>query len=140
MIKRIAIALFAVLFFSIGSAHAQTGTILPGASPHGVALSWTAASQGSDTNPIVGYNVWRCTGTCTATGTGWAKISSSPVAGVSYQDPASGLNTNTTYSYVVYTVDSIGNTSAPSNVATATIGASFPSDPASVSGLAANPD
>ena len=52
-------------------------------------------------------------------------------------DPAAGLNTNTTYSYVVYTVDSIGNTSAPSNVANATIGASFPSDPAPVSGLAA---
>ena len=126
--RPIRFALFAALLCACALPARAQGT-LPPASGHGVLLTWTAAAQGGDTNPIVGYNVWRCTGTCTAAGTGWTKISSAPVAGTSYQDPASGLSTSTTYSYVVYTQDSIGNTSGPSNVATVAIPSSFPSNP-----------
>lgn len=149
--KRAVLILLAVLAVSIGTyaqspaapvmaLHAtamppQTGTgTLPPASPHGVKLTWTAASQGTDTNPIAGYNVYRCTGTCTAGGTGWSTpINSALVTGTIYQDPASGLSVSTTYSYVVETVDSVNNSSGPSNVATVAIPSSFPFDPDAVS-------
>lgn len=127
--KLLSLVILVLAYATIG--HAQSA--LPPASVHGVKLTWTAASQGSDTNPIVGYNIWRCTGTCTATGTGWIQLNTTPDAGTSYHDPAAGLSTSTTYSYVVYTQDSIGNTSGPSNVATVAIPSSFPSNPSAPS-------
>lgn len=127
--KLLSLVILVLAYATIG--HAQSA--LPPASTHGVQLTWTAASQGSDTNPIVGYNIWRCTGTCTATGTGWIQLNTTPDAGTSYHDPAAGLSTSTTYSYVVYTQDSIGNISGPSNVATVAIPSSFPSNPSAPS-------
>lgn len=123
--KLLSLVILVLAYATIG--HAQSA--LPPASSHGVQLTWTAASQGGDTNPIVGYNIWRCTGTCTATETGWTRLNTTPNAGTSFLDPAAGLSTSTTYSYVVYTQDSIGNTSGPSNVATVAIPSSFPSNP-----------
>lgn len=120
--------LFPILLFLIVSAVPAMAQA-PGASQHGVLASWTAASQGSDVNPIAGYNVYRCTGTCVTSSGTWTKANSSLVLGTSFLDPAAGLSVSTTYSYVVYTVDSIGNTSGPSNVATVAIPSSFPSNP-----------
>jgi hypothetical protein len=77
---------------------------------HTVALSWTAS-----TSTVSGYNVYRST----TSGTGYAKINTSLVGGVSYTD--SSVTNSTTYYYVTTAVDSSGNESAYSNQATAAI-------------------
>lgn len=123
MLKR-AVLSIAVLLFLGGTAKAQS--TLPPATAHGVELTWGASTSGS--NPLAGYNVWRCTGTCLATGTGWTQLNTAPVSPTTYLDPAAGLSTSTTYSYVVYAQDTKGELSGPSNVATVSIPATFPSN------------
>lgn len=115
--------MIAILLFLGGTVNAQS---LPPATAHGVELTWGASTPGS--NPLAGYNVWRCTGTCLATATGWTQLNTAPVSPTNYLDPAAGLSTSTTYSYVVYAQDTKGELSGPSNVATVSIPATFPSN------------
>lgn len=83
---------------------------------HGIQLSWTASA----TTASVNYVVFRCAGTCTATST-WTALCTGPcTAGTFYLDPAAGLTLGTTYNYEVDAVDTNGNLSGPSNIATAT--------------------
>ena len=77
---------------------------------HSVALSWIAS-----TSTVAGYNVYRST----TSGSGYVKLNSSLVTGLTYTD--SNVTSGTTYYYVTTAVDSSGNESAFSNQATAVI-------------------
>lgn len=77
---------------------------------HTVSLSWTAS-----TSPVAGYNVYRST----TSGSGYVKINSSLVGGLTYTD--SNVSSGTTYYYVTTAVDSNGVESVFSNQATAVI-------------------
>jgi hypothetical protein len=79
-------------------------------SSHTVALAWHAS-----TSTVSGYNVYRST----TSGSGYVKLNSSLVGGLSYTD--SNLESATTYYYVTTAVDSSGNESVYSNQATAVI-------------------
>jgi len=85
-----------------------TGVVV---STHTVLLNWTAS-----TSTVTGYNVYRST----ANGSGYAKINSGLVSGISYTD-SSTLQSGTTYYYVTTAVDSSGNESSYSNQASAAI-------------------
>jgi hypothetical protein len=78
---------------------------------HTVALSWVA----STTATVTGYNVYRST----VSGTGFAKVNSSPLSVLSYTDAA--VINGTTYFYVTTAVDASGVESLYSNEATAVI-------------------
>ena len=80
-------------------------------STHTVLLNWVAS-----TSAVTGYNVYRST----TNGSGYAKINSAPVAGLTYTDSSTLLN-SMTYYYVTTAVDSNGNESAYSNQASAAI-------------------
>ncbi len=71
---------------------------------HSVALSWSPSAS-----TVVGYNVY----VSLVSGSGYAKLTSAPVAVVDYMD--SGLQTAQTRYYVVTSVDSSNNESAYSN-------------------------
>ncbi len=73
-------------------------------------LTWTAS-----TSTVSGYNVYRST----TSGSGYAKINSSLVAGVTYGDTT--VQSGTTYYYVVTAVNASGEESTDSNQATAVI-------------------
>jgi hypothetical protein len=94
-------------------AYGQTGT------PHGVNVTWTAPSPAGGSGTIAGYNVYRCPGTCTAASTAWVKIDTSLDLTNGYLDQST-LVAGSTYSYASTAVDSTGNESAFSNVATIT--------------------
>jgi hypothetical protein len=79
-------------------------------SSHTVALAWQAS-----TSTVSGYNVYRST----TSGSGYVKLNSSLVGGLTYTD--SNLESATTYYYVTTAVDSSGNESVYSNQATAVI-------------------
>ena len=77
-------------------------TVASAGSSHSVLLNWTASpSQG-----VTGYNVYRST----TSGTGYVKINSSAVGGLSYTD--STVSNSTTYYYVTTSVDNSGDESA----------------------------
>jgi hypothetical protein len=78
---------------------------------HTVALSWVA----SNTATVTGYNVYRST----VSGTGYAKVNSSPLSVLIYTDAA--VMNATTYYYVTTAVDASGVESNYSNEATAVI-------------------
>jgi Abnormal spindle-like microcephaly-assoc'd, ASPM-SPD-2-Hydin/Protein of unknown function (DUF1573) len=80
------------------------------AATHSVALAWVAS-----TSTVSGYNVYRST----TSGSGYAKINSALVTGLTYSDTT--VQSGTTYYYVVNAVDSSGNESADSNQVTAVI-------------------
>jgi hypothetical protein len=80
-------------------------------STHTVSLNWTTS-----TSSVSGYNVYRST----TNGSGYARINSTLVGGVSYTD-SSALQSATTYYYVTTAVDSSGNESSYSNQASAAI-------------------
>jgi Abnormal spindle-like microcephaly-assoc'd, ASPM-SPD-2-Hydin len=88
---------------------ALSGTGVPPVS-HSVALSWIAS-----TSTVSGYNVYRSN----SNGSGYAKLNSSLVPALTYQD--SSVDNGTTYYYVVTAVDSSGDESAYSNQASAVI-------------------
>jgi len=71
---------------------------------HSVALSWSPSAS-----TVVGYNVY----VSLVSGSGYAKLTSAPVAIVDYMD--SDLQTAQTRYYVVTSVDSSNNESAYSN-------------------------
>jgi hypothetical protein len=77
---------------------------------HSVVLNWTAS-----TPAVSSYNVYRST----ASGSGYTKINSGPVASTSYTD--SNVQSGATYYYVTTSVDSNGDESAYSNQASALI-------------------
>ena len=81
-------------------------------STHTVALNWTASTSSG----VAGYNVYRTT----TSGSGYSKVNSALVAGVSYTD-SSTLQSGATYYYVTTAVDSSGNESPYSNEASATM-------------------
>lgn len=76
-------------------------------------LSWDAPAASKD--PIAGYNIYR-----EAEGDSfYILLNASPVAATSYTDQ--GVAGATTYKYYVESVDSQGNTSAPSNTFTISV-------------------
>jgi fibronectin type 3 domain-containing protein len=77
---------------------------------HSVELSWAASASAG----IVGYNVYRATGTG-----GYSRLDASLVAGLQYTD--STVTAGTTYKYVVTAVDSLGLESAYSAPISATV-------------------
>jgi Abnormal spindle-like microcephaly-assoc'd, ASPM-SPD-2-Hydin/Protein of unknown function (DUF1573) len=80
------------------------------ATPHTVALSWTAS-----TSTVSGYNVYRST----TSGSGYSKLNASLVSNVNYTD--STVQNGATYYYVTTAVDSSGDESSYSNEASAVI-------------------
>jgi hypothetical protein len=79
--------------------------------PHSVSLSWGA----SPTTGVTGYNVYRST----VSGSLFARVNTSLVAGLSYSD--SSVQSTTTYYYVATAVDGGGNESIFSNQVSAAI-------------------
>jgi hypothetical protein len=82
------------------------------AAPHEVDLSWSAPA--SSTDPIVGYNIYRSTGS-----SGYQLLNPSVDTQTTYVD--NSVQTGLTYDYVVESVDAEGIESVPSNQATATV-------------------
>jgi hypothetical protein len=77
---------------------------------HSVALTWVAS-----TSTVSGYNVYRST----VSGTGYIKLNSSVVTGLTYTD--STVQSGTTFYYVTTAVDSSSNESVYSNQVSAVI-------------------
>jgi hypothetical protein len=77
---------------------------------HSVTLSWTTS-----TSTVSGYNIYRTT----ISGSGYAKINSGLIAGLTYTDTT--VQSGTTYYYVATAVDASGDESSDSNQATAVI-------------------
>jgi Bacterial Ig domain/Carboxypeptidase regulatory-like domain len=77
---------------------------------HSVTLNWSASAS-----TVAGYNVYRST----INGSGYTKLTSTPITALSYDD--STVHSGTTYFYVTTAVDSRGVESTDSNQATATI-------------------
>lgn len=65
-------------------------------------LTWTASTSSG----VTGYNVYRST----MNGSGYAKIDTSPVAGLTYTDTT--VTSGQTYYYVTTSVDDSGDESA----------------------------
>ncbi len=80
------------------------------APPHSASLSWVASTSSN----VVGYKVYRATGTST----NYAQIASGVVSST-YMD--TNVTDGFTYNYAVTAVDNNGNESAYSNIAAATI-------------------
>jgi hypothetical protein len=89
---------------------ALTGTCLTGV-PHTVTLNWTASTSSN----VTGYNVYRST----ASGGPYTKLTSAPVASVSYTDPTAAEGQ--TYYYVATAVDNSNNESVYSSPVTAVV-------------------
>jgi len=81
-----------------------------GIAQHTVSLSWN-----DNTPALTGFNVYRSA----TSGSGYVKINSSLLSGMTYID--SNVSSGTTYFYVTTAVDSSGNESAYSNQASAAI-------------------
>jgi len=78
-------------------------------------LTWTSSTD-SGGSGLAGYNIFRCTGSCTPS----TKIATS--SGAAYSD--TGLTASTTYTYAISAYDGVGNISATSSNASATTQAS----------------
>ncbi len=78
-----------------------------------VNLSWDAPTSSPD--PVAGYNVYRAPSGSYS----YQQINPSTVTQTSYVDLTVGAGQ--TYDYIVESVDASGNTSAPSNMASATL-------------------
>ncbi|HUN62514.1 MAG TPA: choice-of-anchor D domain-containing protein [Candidatus Sulfotelmatobacter sp.] len=89
---------------------ALSGTGVQAGTSHTVTLAWAAS-----TSTVSGYNVYRST----TNGSGYTKINSALVSGVTYSDTT--VQSATTYYYVLTAVNSTGEESAYSNQATAVI-------------------
>ena len=85
----------------------------PASAPHQVDLNWSAPS--SSPVPIVGYNIYRSTGSSSA----YQLLNSSVDTQTTYVDNA--VQSGLTYDYIVESVDSSGVESVSSNEAAATI-------------------
>jgi fibronectin type 3 domain-containing protein len=80
---------------------------------HQVSLAWSPPSN--STPPVVGYRVYRATGSSTS----YALLNSTLDASVSYVD--SSVQSGLSYTYNVRSVDGSGVESVPSSKATATV-------------------
>ncbi|WP_158750246.1 S-layer family protein [Acidobacterium sp. S8] len=80
---------------------------------HEVDVSWNAPS--SSPVPVVGYHVYRATGSSTT----YSLLTSSVETATTYADNT--VQSGTTYSYYVTSVDATGVESSPSNVTTASV-------------------
>lgn len=126
--------LFTVAWTAIAAA--QSGTA------HGIEVTLTAPAVGAaagNGNTVAGYNIYRCAGTCAATGA-FTKIDTSLDLTLGYLDPASdsALTAGSTYTYAATVVDSAANESAFSPLATVTVPTTgFPANPSAPSGCAA---
>ena len=88
------------------SATASFSITVSAGSAYSVLLNWTA----SPSSGVTGYNVYRST----VNGSGYAKINSSPVAGLTYTDGT--VAASQTYYYVTTAVDAAGGESGYSEV------------------------
>jgi len=101
--------------------------------PHGECLAWGAGAQGSDTNAVAGYNVYRvASSTCGASNfpASPAPINPAVVTSLFYLDATANSNgpaVSTAYCYGVATVDTVGNQSAFATLAVSTP-ATFPAN------------
>ena len=77
---------------------------------HSVSISWTASSSS-----VAGYNIYRST----VSGSGYIKLNSTPVTGLTYKDTT--VQSGTTYFYVATAITSSGTESGDSNQATAIV-------------------
>jgi len=93
-----------------------TGTGVSSSTAYEVQLNWDAPS--SSTDPVNGYNVYRAPSGSTS----YQQLNTStlPLNPTSYTDNYN-IEDGQTYDYIVESVDAEGNTSVPSNMATATI-------------------
>ena len=93
-----------------------TGTGVSSSTAYEVQLNWDAPS--SSTDPVNGYNVYRAPSGSTS----YQQLNTStlPLNPTSYTDN-NNIEDGQTYDYIVESVDAEGNTSAPSNIASATI-------------------
>jgi hypothetical protein len=110
-----------VALFAAGSTSAQA----PTGTAHSVTLTWQAPSPVGGSGTISGYNVYRSVGwvgTMPAA-ISYAKVNTALNAGLTFTDAS--VSAGTTYNYCVTTVDSLGEESACSVPATATV----PSNP-----------
>jgi len=78
-----------------------------------VNLTWDAPTNSPD--PVAGYNVYRAP----FGGISYQQLNSSVVTQTSYVDPTAA--SGQTYNYIIESVDASGNTSAPSNTASASL-------------------
>jgi hypothetical protein len=90
-----------------------TGTGETASSSYEVNLTWDAPTSSSD--PVAGYNVYRSP----SSGTSYQQLNASAITQTSYVDTA--VQAGQVYDYIVESVDASGVTSAPSNMASATI-------------------
>lgn len=105
MIKKL--VLFLAVFAFAGVCRAQSG--------HAVTLTWQAPAPNGDTNPVVGYDVFRMLNG----GLAFEQINTATDTSTTYKDAT--VTGAMTYQYYVVSVDSAGNRSTLSNVVTATI-------------------
>jgi hypothetical protein len=101
-----------VLILLVGLAYGQAG------SQHGILVTGTAPTTIGGSGTLAGYNFYRCVGTCTSASS-WTLVNPAPVTTPSLLDQST-LVSGTVYSYAIITVDSAGNQSAYSNIATVT--------------------
>lgn len=124
--RKIMPGLFLILSLGLTqSAHAQNGT------QHNTVSTWTAPSPVGGSGTIMGYNLYRCSGTCTLTTGTFARQNSAvlPATPDSFTD--NNVTPNTTYTYAATTVDSNGNESVFSNLFTVFV----PQNPNAPTGL-----
>jgi fibronectin type 3 domain-containing protein len=104
--------LLLIFFMLLPAAHGQMLQSITNAPvAHEVDLSWTAPVGATD---VAGYNIYRAKG-----GGSFVLVNSSLDTSLTYVDKT--VANGTTYSYVVKTVDSIGQESDPSNQITVNI-------------------
>ncbi len=92
---------------------------MPGGTAHSVTLGWQAPSPVGGSGTISGYNVYRSPLVTSASAGTFAKINSAVNAGLTYTDTS--VSAGTGYTYCVTTVDSLGEESACSTAANATV-------------------
>ena len=80
---------------------------------HTVSLSWNAPVGSTD--PVAGYNIYRATGSSTS----YQLLNTSVNTSTSYTD--TGVQSGSSYTYYVESIDAQDNPSAPSNTATVSI-------------------
>jgi fibronectin type 3 domain-containing protein len=82
------------------------------ATSYEVNLTWDAPSSSSD--PVAGYNIYRAP----SGGTAYQQLNASEITQTTYVDTT--VQAGQTYDYIVESVDALGVTSVPSNMASVT--------------------
>ncbi len=92
---------------------------MPAGTAHSVTLAWQAPSPIGGSGTISGYNVYRSPLATSAAAANYTKVNSAVNAGLTFTDTS--VSAGASYSYCVTTVDSLGEESACSAAATATV-------------------